>query len=290
MNQGSFLKNTRFATAHDHVVTGKARTRVLVIHDGTDRRDATVKTTFGGFRLGTEEAVQLEVCCTWRPVRLEGSSEQAVGHTRQYGPPRCKSVLSARCTARTVWQLDQCAKAYGNTSRKMATVQSRWSSRACTKEVGSESSRNVVKPKFTTDFLEAVVREGTDELTLRADEGRYDGHLHRRRGGGRQHVGAPLVDEIGTPSARPFSKVQAVKCKKSVENEKANALWSLKEAKDKGIDFYDLGSVQKSQTRPHVRLDLWAIHLWSPPAALADALKRTERRCGPAQSSATSEL
>ena len=31
-------------------------------------------------------------------------------------------------------------------------------------------SRPVVKPKFTTHFLEAVVREGTDELTLRREE------------------------------------------------------------------------------------------------------------------------
>ena len=27
----------------------------------------------------------------------------------------------------------------------------------------------MVKPKFTTDFLEAVVREGADELTLRTE-------------------------------------------------------------------------------------------------------------------------
>ena len=34
-------------------------------------------------------------------------------------------------------------------------------------------SRNVVKPKFTTDFPEAVVREGADRLTLRAEEGMW---------------------------------------------------------------------------------------------------------------------
>ena len=33
-------------------------------------------------------------------------------------------------------------------------------------------SRPVVRPKFTTDFLEAMVREGADELTLRAEEER----------------------------------------------------------------------------------------------------------------------
>ena len=31
-------------------------------------------------------------------------------------------------------------------------------------------SLSVVKPKFTTDFREAVVREGADELTLRKEE------------------------------------------------------------------------------------------------------------------------
>ena len=32
-------------------------------------------------------------------------------------------------------------------------------------------SEPVVKPKFTTQFLEAVVREGADEVTLREEEG-----------------------------------------------------------------------------------------------------------------------
>ena len=41
---------------------------------------------------------------------------------------------------------------------------------------------------------------------------------------------------------------KASKCKKSGEHKKTKALWSLKEAKDKGTDCYDLGSVQKIQT------------------------------------------
>ena len=32
-------------------------------------------------------------------------------------------------------------------------------------------SKKAVEPKFTADFLESVVREGEDELTLREDEG-----------------------------------------------------------------------------------------------------------------------
>ena len=51
---------------------------------------------------------------------------------------------------------------------------------------------------------------------------------------------------------------------------KAKALWSLKDAKKtKDLIFY-LGSAQKLQTRPQVRTDLWAIHLKSPTAALAN--------------------
>ena len=59
---------------------------------------------------------------------------------------------------------------------------------------------------------------------------------------------------------------KAVKCKTSRESKKARALWALAEAKDKGKDVYDLGSVQKIQTRSQVRLYLWATHLKSPMA------------------------
>ena len=66
----------------------------------------------------------------------------------------------------------------------------------------------------------------------------------------------------GTPSAWLFTRAsrerngkpcttryvelhEAVKWKNLVKNKKAKALCSLKEAKDKGTDFYDLGSAQK---------------------------------------------
>ena len=62
----------------------------------------------------------------------------------------------------------------------------------------------------------------------------------------------------------------AVKCKKSVRsNPKTKALWSLKEAKDKGLDFSALRSVQKIQTRSQVSLNLWAIQIASA-ASLMD--------------------
>ena len=56
----------------------------------------------------------------------------------------------------------------------------------------------------------------------------------------------------------------------------------MKEAKDKGIDFHDLGSVQQFQTRSQVHLAQWAIHLWSPTSVPADALRRTKEKCGSA--------
>ena len=48
---------------------------------------------------------------------------------------------------------------------------------------------------------------------------------------------------------------KAVTCQKSGEHKKAKGLWSLKEANDNGVDFYDLGSVQKIQTRSLARLE-----------------------------------
>ena len=131
-----------------------------------------------------------------------------------------------------------------------------------------------MKPKFTTDFLEAVVREGADELTLRRvscapslTPRMWETVDGRRRSWMR----------TATPPARPFSKGprdhngrhvlqirgaalhQAAQCETSGENKKARVPRFPKEAKDKGVHFRDLDSV-KTHTRPQVRLDLWAIH------------------------------
>ena len=66
----------------------------------------------------------------------------------------------------------------------------------------------VLKPKFTTDFPEAVVREGADELILRREgEERYFAALSSTPrkwltvdGGHRSGM------RTGTPPVRPFSK------------------------------------------------------------------------------------
>ena len=56
-------------------------------------------------------------------------------------------------------------------------------------------SRKVVMPKFTTDFPEAVAREGSDELTLRADEeGALRIFIDTTNVGDKKRWEPPLVD------------------------------------------------------------------------------------------------
>ena len=108
-------------------------------------------------------------------------------------------------------------------------------------------SKEVVKPKFTTDFPE--VREGADVLTLRPDEEGSTAHVGDKR------WDPPLVDEDWLARHLPghqqgrrgaewetmYDKYaglhQAVKCQKSGENKKDKALWSLKEARGKWYRF-----------------------------------------------------
>ena len=127
-------------------------------------------------------------------------------------------------------------------------------------------SKPVVRPKFTTQFPEAVVREGADEVTLREEEEEEEeGILHRYHECERQQMEATAR---GCGLARKCQAIfegvegseweamyykkkelqQAVKFKKSEENKNAKALWALKEAKDKGVAFYALGSRSKSSS------------------------------------------
>ena len=102
----------------------------------------------------------------------------------------------------------------------------------------------MVKPKFTADFLEAVVREGADELTLRAEEGTLRTFSLRPRMWETVDGSPLLVDEDWHAICQAILSEwetrrmhQAAKCKKSGENKKAKALWSLKDAKDKRSGF-----------------------------------------------------
>ena len=161
-------------------------------------------------------------------------------------------------------------------------------------------------PKYTTDIPEAVVREVADALTLLADEGGALRTFIDTTNVGGNRWEPPLVDEDWDanlsddfPRARG-SRIRdhALQIQGSAPSGQMEEIWrqeegqgtllSLKEANDKGIDCCDLGRVQKIQTRSHIMVDPWAIHLKSPTVALASALERTEQTCGMA-SSATRE-
>ena len=143
----------------------------------------------------------------------------------------------------------------------------------------TQESRPVVKPKFTTDFPEAVVREGANELT--PEEGitneTVDGGCRQLTRTGTLSV-MPVFKESKDQSGQPCI-VDTRTCmkqdegKKSGENKKADVLWALKEATNRGVDFYDASHEKEIKTRAHVRLDVWAIHLKKSTTALAKTLE-----------------
>ena len=168
-----------------------------------------------------KEAMQMVVCGMRRPVHLEGT-EQSLGHTRQHGPPRSKSVSSTCCAQGVCDNLINALKFMANPQKdgdnpvKMVVQGFQEKSRLKVMvglrrfimvdnhvqvKVGDSEknmkSRTVVKPKFTTDFLEAVVQQNkkvccTPSLTPRMWETEDGDH--------RSWV------ETGTPSVRLFSK------------------------------------------------------------------------------------
>ena len=139
---------------------------------------------------------------------------------------------------------------------------------------------HVVKPRFTTDFPGAVVREGADELTLRAHEGLLRTFIYTTNVGNKRWEPPPVDQDWHSFCQDMFQGVegpeweatyfrykdlhQAVKNWKYGENKKGEVLRALKEAKDRGVDFHDSSQVKEIKTRGHVRLDLWAIHLENP--------------------------
>ena len=124
----------------------------------------------------------------------------------------------------------------------------------------------MVKPKFTTDG--AVVREGPDEFTLRAqEEGAVRSFIDVTNVGDKRW-GPSLVDDDWLAICQAIYKGvegpeweamycqykelhQAAKSKNFIEKRKGQGtvVWALKEAEDRGIDFYDLGNVKKIHTR-----------------------------------------
>ena len=131
-------------------------------------------------------------------------------------------------------------------------------------------SKKVVKPKFTTDFPGAVIREGADELTPLAHEESMLRIFIKTTNVRDQRWEPPQVDaefhreskdQSRTPCTTHKDLHHAVKSKKSGENKKAKVLWAMNEAKDRGEDYHDTNRRQEEiQTKDQFRLNLWASH------------------------------
>ena len=177
-----------------------------------------------GLLWARREAVQL-VVCSLRPVRLEGPVH-GLGHTRQHGPPKCfrahgmcDNLINALKLLANL-QIDgdgpvkmvvqglqeRSRPRLMDGLRKFIMVENHEAVKVGEPDKNMES-RKVVKPKFTTDFLEAVVREGSDELTLRADgEGALRTFIDTTNVGDKRDGSHRSWMRTRTPSARPFSK------------------------------------------------------------------------------------
>ena len=114
----------------------------------------------------------------------------------------------------------------------------------------------VRKLKFGEAYPEANIREGADELTLRADEVTLKAFINIDRIE-YDRWGSPLVERTGMPSAKEFTKELKGKNGKSCtviyremsrttgakktpsESQKAKALWARKATKDRSEECYD---------------------------------------------------
>ena len=75
---------------------------------------------------------------------------------------------------------------------------------------------------------------------------------------------------------REMSKATGVKTPS--ESQKAKALWAMKTAKDRGVDFYDPARQDNIMGRNQTRLQLREEHLKDPIIALDKALKCVENQ------------
>ena len=90
-----------------------------------------------GFFKARKEAVQLVVCGLWRPVRLEGSEQDIIGHARQHGPPRSKRFFGLMRRHREPCDNLINALKLLKTSRRMVTVQLGQLSQVCGRGVAA---------------------------------------------------------------------------------------------------------------------------------------------------------
>ena len=91
---------------------------------------------------------------------------------------------------------------------EMAALKSSPKVRSTGAKIHPKSEKKVVKPNFTTDFPEAFIREGADELILRAEgEGSVAHPSLTPRMWVTVDGGLRSSRRIGMASVRPFSKV-----------------------------------------------------------------------------------
>ena len=136
------------------------------------------------------------------------------------------------------------------------------------------------KPKFSEAYPEAAIREGADELTLRAEEVRTLTACINIDHSENDRWRPPLVDADWHAFCEAIEEVychyremsRAAATKKPSESEKAKALWAMKAAKEREKEYYDSARKDNMLGRRKTRLELWEEHLQDPIAALEKAL------------------
>ena len=151
----------------------------------------------------------------------------------------------------------------------------------------------VPKPIVPEGGSDVTIRESPDELTLRAEEVNTSkayidvDHIEAER------WGPHLVDtdwyafcqalykgiegkdwEEMYDSYKVMSRAMGVK--KPQEAQKANALWAMKEAKDRREEFYDPARKDNILGRNNTGLELWEEHLNDAIVAVDKGLKCVE--------------
>ena len=155
-------------------------------------------------------------------------------------------------------------------------------------------SLKVQQPKFSEVFPEASIREGADELTLRADKvGTHRAFSNTDRIEF-ERWGPPLDDAdwrafcqaiyrgVGGKEQEALychyrDRSKATEAKKPSESEKAKDCWTMKAAWDRGEEFCDPARTEDFLGSTRTRLGLWEEHLKDPIVALEKALECLER-------------
>ena len=127
-------------------------------------------------------------------------------------------------------------------------------------------SVSVKKPQFSEAFPEAVIRQGADESTLRADEVGTQlafidtEHIEFERIG--MLSAKQSTKELGWKNGKSCIVTTEIGAKKPSESQKAKGFWAMQAAWD------GCGILGRTKTR----LELWEEHLEDPIVALAKAL------------------